>query len=214
MRNSILALAAAAATLTGVAYAQQPPAQQTPAPPPPRGDPFGAETISRADAQTRANAMFDRFDLNHDGKLDQADRAARVTAMFDQIDGNHDGTITRDEFATAHERMGGPMGRHKGSKGPGHGPGGDDHAGMGHGRMGRGAMPPPPPPPGTGAREPLSRDAFVAEAMKRFDAADSNHDGKVTAQERRMAMRGRHGRMDRGGRPGADMPPPTPGMGS
>lgn len=194
MRTSILALAAAAATLAGVAYAQQPP---------PAADPMGAATITRTDAQTRAAAMFDRFDANHDGKLDQADRAARMTAMFDQFDTNHDGAISRDEFTAAHERMG-PGGR-------GMRRGGADHAGMDHGAM-------PPPPRGAEARAPLSRDAFVAEAMKRFDAADTNHDGKLTRDERRAAFRahagmGRHGRGKAGGHGmpgGPDMPPPPP----
>lgn len=199
MRHSLLALAAAAATLTGVAYAQQPPA------PPPPGTPPGAATISRADAQSRASAMFDRFDANHDGKLDQADRAAREAALFDRIDGNHDGAISRDEFAAAHQQMGRPMG----AKGRGRGPGEGGHARMGHDGMDHDAM-----RPGSAARAPLSREAFVAEAMKRFDAADSNHDGKVTREERRLAMRARMGRMGPGRQPGADMPPPPPGMGS
>lgn len=183
MRTSILLITAAAAALAGAAYAQQPPA------PPPPGDPLGAATMTRAEAQTRAAAMFDRFDANHDGKLDQADKAARMGAMFDRIDANHDGSISRDEFTAAHQRMGGAE---HGGPAPGK---------MGHDMMGRGA-----------ARPPLSREAFVAEALKRFDAADANHDGKLSREERRTAWRAQRAmrRGHHGAPAGMDMPPPPP----
>lgn len=188
MRTSILLITAAAAALAGAAYAQQPPA------PPPPGDPLGAATMTRAEAQTRAAAMFDRFDANHDGKLDQADKAARMGAMFDRIDTNHDGSISRDEFTAAHQRMGGAEhgGMARGKMG---------HDMMGHDMMGRGA-----------ARPPLSREAFVAEALKRFDAADANHDGKLSREERRTAWRAQRGmrRGHHGAPAGMDMPPPPP----
>ena len=64
----------------------------------------------------------------------------------------------------------------------------------------------------------ITRDEFVAGALRRFDAADANHDGKVTPEERRAAMkarmqemRGRMKGMDMGGMEGGAMtPPPSP----
>lgn len=188
MRTSILLITAAAAAVAGAAYAQQPPA------PPPPGDPLGAATMTRAEAQTRAAAMFDRFDANHDGKLDQADKAARMGEMFDRIDANHDGTISRDEFTAAHQRMAGA--------GPG---------AVAPGKMGRGMMGHDMTREGA-ERPPLSREAFVAQAMKRFDTADANHDGKLTREERRTAWRAQRAmrRGHHGAHPGMDMPPPPP----
>ena len=60
---------------------------------------------TRAQAQARAGHLFDKRDLNHDGKLDQADRAARLNEMFDRIDANHDSAISRAEFVEAHKDM-------------------------------------------------------------------------------------------------------------
>lgn len=219
MRKSILALTAAAVALAGTAYAQQQGAFKR------GGDPLGDATLTRAEASAKAAAMFDRLDANHDGKLDQADRAARMAQMFDRIDTNHDGSISRDEFMAAHERMG--MGRRMGGHGPeGMEHGGMGHAGMGHEGMGHDGMGHDDGDHGPMAGKSLTRDAFVAEAMRRFDAADTNHDGKVTKEERRAAFRARRAQMmgrdhpdmmsgpDMMGGPegmgGPDMPPPPP----
>ena len=175
-------------------------------------------TITRVEAKAAAEAAFAKLDVNHDGKLDAGDRAARMGEMFDKIDANKDGTISRDEFVAAHEKMGmgkGPMGMGMGGEGPGghawrqghehhdDSDDRDDHEGhhghrMGHGdRMGEGrakmgmlmAILHEADPNHTGS---VSRDAFVGGALKLFDKADTNHDGKVTPQERhaaRSAMR-------------------------
>ena len=160
-----------------------------------RHDPFGDATITRAEAQAKAVAMFDRMDANHDGKLDKADRAARMGQRFDRIDANHDGMISRDEFMAAHA---GPM--------AGHGKMGDGKMGdeaRAHGGHWRGmkammAMHRLGKMDANGDRV-ITRDEFVAGALARFDAADANHDGKLTPEERRAAMQAAmqrmHGRM-------------------
>ena len=69
----------------------------------------------------------------------------------------------------------------------------------------------------------VSRDEFVAAALAHFDKADANHDGKVTPEERRAAMKAMHehmgGMKGRGGmhgmrgpmdHPMGDGPPPPP----
>lgn len=221
MKKIVLALGLSAIALAGTAYAAQAGAlgPQVRAM---MADPLGNATVTRAEAQAKAGELFDRLDLNHDGKLDQADRDVRVMQHFDEIDTNHDGTISKDEFLAAHRRMmehgpgmpgamGGPgpmadhdmgqheMGRHDMDRGHGE----RDH--MGHGHMGPGEM------RGRGAGMAMAllgqadanhdgvvtRQEFVAAALKRFDAADTNHDGKVTLAERRAAFRAMH-----------DMPPP------
>ncbi|MBA3053949.1 MAG: hypothetical protein FP826_03240 [Sphingomonadales bacterium] len=175
MKRFTLALSAAALALGGVAagaaYAQQHRMM---------ADPMGDATVTRAEAQAKAAAMFDQHDVNQDGKLDQADRTAKIGQHFDQMDSNNDGTISRDEFTAAHMKpraeRGGPgkMGRH----GQGWGDGKMGHRGE---RM-LGAM-------DANSDGTVTRDEFIAGALKRFDAADANRDGKVTKDERRAAYR-------------------------
>lgn len=206
MKTSLVALGAALAAFAGVAYAQQHM--------PPAGDPMGAATVTRAEAQAKAADMFARLDTNGDGKLDQADRDAMIGKRFDAMDTNHDGQLSKQEFIAAHQAMheergmggpgmGGPgMGGPEGAMG-GHPMGHRMHGGIGD-RMGHMAA-----MADTNGDHAISRDEFLAAALKRFDAADTNHDGKVTPEERKAAFRAgmkamREHRMDH------DMPPPPP----
>jgi hypothetical protein len=197
------ALALALLAAGGVAAAQE------------AGDVSGKNaTITRAQAQAKASAMFDRLDLNHDGKLDQADRDLGIQQRFDCIDTNHDGQISREEFAAAQTR--GPAGPGRGHGAAGQsgaggkcGPGGWGARGKGHGPMGQGGMMRMADANHDGV---ITKDEFVSAALKRFDAADTNHDGKLTPQERqaaRQAMRNKW-RQDHPGGPG-DNPPMPPG---
>jgi hypothetical protein len=63
----------------------------------------------------------------------------------------------------------------------------------------------------------ITKDAFVGAALKMFDTADANHDGKLTIEERKaahQAMRGKMKQMMRHHRDmkmgAGDMPPPPP----
>lgn len=82
------------------------------------------------------------------------------------------------------------------------------------------------PPPRWGGRDvdrKVSKDQFVAMALRRFDMADANHDGQLTKVERdaaREAMRQRieafRAMREGGGAPsgaGPGDPPPPPGGG-
>jgi hypothetical protein len=167
----------------------------------------GDGSVTRAEAQARAEEMFARLDANHDGKLDQADRIARRDAMFDRIDTDHNGQISRAEFEAADEH--GPRG---GAGQPEGGPGGPGmHRWGGHmGRGHRGDM-----MMGMAANHngTITKAEFMAEAMKRFDQADTNHDGTVTREERQAAFKAMREQMrarwkDRAGAPGTPPAPP------
>lgn len=178
------------------------------------GGPDAGATMTRAEAKAKAEAMFDRMDVNHDGKLDQADRAAMEARKFDELDTDHNGSLSREEFAAGHKRMGRPMGGPEGQAREA--PGAMAGEGQGMRRMG-----------GRGGHEAMggmmmhmadankdgavTRDEAVAAALKHFDMMDANKDGKVTPDERKAAMatmrqhmKGMRGPM------GGDMPPPPP----
>jgi hypothetical protein len=44
----------------------------------------------------------------------------------------------------------------------------------------------------------VTKDAFIAAELKRFDAADANHDGKVTREELRASRHDEHHGWGRG----------------
>jgi Ca2+-binding EF-hand superfamily protein len=171
------------------------------------GGPDANATVTRAEAQAKAEAMFAEHDANKDGKLDSADMAAKMGQKFDAMDTDRNGALSRDEFMAAHQTMHGKQG-HEGHK-----------MGMGEGREGRrgghdrkGGMMRMADTNGDGA---VSKQEAVAGALKHFDMADANKDGKLTPEERKAAhakmrdhMKGMRGGMDHGA-----MPPPPPPAG-
>jgi Ca2+-binding EF-hand superfamily protein len=195
MTKLTLLSGAALLAVAGVALAQGGPGER----------PGRDADVTRQQVIERADRMFARLDANHDGRftpdearaMGEQRRGEMMGRMFDRLDANHDGNISREEFASAHQGMrGGPDG-----------PGGP---GMRHRRMMRMGPPPggpggpemgPPPPGGPeGPGGPRMRGArlfgeqgFVtpeqmrARALERFDRADANHDGVLTAAERREA---------------------------
>lgn len=196
------AIAAVLASTAAAAYLAMPVSAQS-------ADPARDRVMTWADAKAKADSLWARLDVNKDGKLDQADRDARVSQMFDRIDANHDGSVSRDEFLANHRAV-------------------DAR----HARMEPGDQP-PPAPPADGAAPPdrhgrshwrphgpfgmigmadadrngtVTRAEYDAAAKARFDKADTNHDGKITPDERRAAWRA----MRRDGGPMGDMPPPPP----
>lgn len=191
MTKLILLSGAALLAVAGVAAAQP-------------GDRPGPDAdVTRQQVIDRVDRAFARMDADHDGRftpdearaMGEQRRAEMRARMFDRLDSNHDGNISRDEFAQAHAMRGGRGGH-----------------GGGHRRMMR--MGPPPggpggpggpemgPPPGgpDGPRGPgmrgarmfgeqgfLTREQMRERALARFDRADANHDGTLTAAERRSA---------------------------
>lgn len=174
-----LSLTAGALLLAGTAIAQTAPA--TPTAPTTRA---AMPEMTRDTAQQHAAQMFTRLDANADGQLDTADRAERVEdraeARFDRIDANSDGSISREEFAAMGEMRG--QGR-RGGRG-----GGEGRMGPGHEMIGQADA---------DNNGTVTQAEFNTAFLARFDAADANDDGTVTAEERRAARpegRGHHGR--------------------
>jgi hypothetical protein len=222
---SAVALAAAMGAVTGAATAQVPPPPPAEAPPPHDMDgPFDDGPDRNADL-TRAAfvdarvARLTALDADHDGTVSvaereaamQAKRAERADERFAKLDANSDGSISRAEFEVARpdraERADGDDRGPRRERGPGRG-------------GPRQAMRGPGGPEGPGGRGPEGREpgpvviAEVASTLgERFDKTDADHNGVVTAEERRAAMSAR--RADRphhrsGPRPGQQPASPPP----
>jgi hypothetical protein len=183
---SAAVLGAAALAHAAPLLAQDLPAARADAPPP---GPMGPrDPLAAADA-------------DRDGVVTREEAAAEADRRFAAMDTNGDGKIDRDErraFRPPH-RPRGDMAPPPGEDGPPPPPPGAD-------------APPPPPPPGAerdgGRRErgergdrhhrraprEMTRAQFRERALRMFDRADANHDGRVDQQEReamRLMMRAR-----------------------
>lgn len=155
------------------------------------------QTDREAHHQEMRARMFDKLDTNHDGSI------SKTEFMADRGPGGDHPPMDGPDGGPG---MGGPGGGPGGGPddpgGPGmdgpHGPGGPGMDGPGkdgpegHGRHGMRGM--------HGMRGGMmmamadanhdgvvTKDEFMAAAMKHFDQADANHDGKVTAEERQAA---------------------------
>ena len=90
----------------------------------------------------------------------------RADTMFQMIDGNHDGTVTRAEADQA-------VAQFQANRG--------DNGGRSGGRLQRMID------DAFASSQSLTLQQFEAQSLARFDAADTNHDGVVTAAERQQA---------------------------
>ncbi|GGD60325.1 hypothetical protein GRI62_00215 [Erythrobacter arachoides] len=167
-RTITFAIAAASLAIGGAAVAQDRPA---------RAD--RTADVTRAAAETRATATFARMDANSDGVLNAADREARARTMFAAQDANGDGLLSFEEMQAHRTQMRSERGEN-----------GQRMMRRGHRGMA-----------GMGMRGTRSADAeltaaqFTAAALARFDAADADDNGTVTAAERRSQWQER--RQDR-----------------
>jgi Ca2+-binding EF-hand superfamily protein len=97
----------------------------------------------------------------------RAEAQQRADMLFQILDANKDGTVTRDEANQA-------LAQFQANRG-------GENGGRGAGRMQRMIA-------DAFATSPsLTLQQFEAQALARFDAADLNHDGIVTAAERQQA---------------------------
>lgn len=138
-----------------------------------------AQPVSQADFVARRVERLRAADANHDGTVTaeemraagQAKRAERRAALFDRLDANKDGSISRAEFDAPRA----------------------EHAGRGHrGGMHRG-------PQRMGRNGEGRFPIVIAEAEQRatasFTRLDADHDGTLTAEERRAGMQARRAEM-------------------
>ena len=185
--NKISILAGTALlAIAGVALAQGGPGER----------PDRNADVTRQQVIERTDAHFARLDANNDGRFTPEEmraagerrRTERQTRMFDRMDLDHNGAITREEMTQAHAQMGEHRGegmrhgrggmRHRGPHGPegAGGPGGP--GGEGHGMRGEQMF---------GTQGFITREQMRERALARFDQADANHDGTLTAAERQAA---------------------------
>lgn len=133
--------------------------------------------ITRAEAIGKAREHFARMDANKDGKLDEADRGAHhqqmAAAMFDSVDTDRNGSISREEWNAGAARL---AQAHGGPDGPG------PMAGMHRPAMFLMRA-------DTNGDRAISAQEFEAQALARFDAADANKDGTLSASERQAARK-------------------------
>lgn len=202
IKKAMLGVSVALLAVSGAAIAHNHGAGHGPG----HGDPMGDKTVTRAEAQTHAAAMFARMDVNKDGKIDAGDREARQMARFDAADANKDGAVSRDEFAAARKAAGERRAEWK-AKAKG------DHAEHGK-RMGRHG-------PGmkggmmmlamadTNKDKAVSKDEFLAAHAKHFDTTDANKDGSLTPDERKAAQAKMREHMKSMRGKGAPTPPPA-----
>ena len=164
-----------------------------------KADADGNGTLTRAEAQAHAAEKFASLDANKDGKLDASDRAARRAAMqaqmFAAIDANKDGSISKAEWdqhgadraakraERGDRRADAGLDGKRGMRGDHHGPRGGHHGMM----MGKAD---------TNGDKAISQAEFQAAALARFDAADANKDGQVTADERAAQREARKAKAD------------------
>lgn len=153
----------------------------------------GKAVQTRVDAEAKAAQMFARMDANKDGKIDATDRAAqhaeKQSKMFASLDADGNGSISKAEWdkhsadRSAKRAERGEKRADAGEAGKGkrhHGMRGGKRGGH-HGMMMGKAD--------TNGDKAISQAEFQTAALARFDAADANKDGQVTAEERK-AQRG------------------------
>lgn len=130
--------------------------------------------------------MLMRADNNHDGIITRDELLADVAQRFAKMDANHDGKITIEERDAARQAM---MARR----------GGDGPAGGVRGMRRTDGN-------GDGS---VTLDQQRAQATRRFDMIDGNHDGKIDQAEQETIRSRMMARGDRRGPPPGDMPPPA-----
>lgn len=169
-------------------------------------DTNGDGVVTKAELTAALEQHFAKMDLNKDGKITAEERQAlrqqRVDARFGQIDTDRNGQISKSEFESAATARRDPGDAKKDGEGPGH-RWGKRGGGFGGG-WGKG--------PDADKDGTLTKAEFMARPLAMFDRADTNHDGKLTADEIQAALprpggRG-HGRGPGG--PGSDAAPPPP----
>lgn len=141
------------------------------------GDANNDGNLTKAEATAAAEARFAKMDVNNDGQLTKEDREAamanRQAERFAKMDANSDGAISRAEWDQANAER---KAKWEARRAAGGAEGRGGHWGRHRDRMAMRAD--------TNNDQALSKTEFLAAATQRFDRADANKDGVVTAAER------------------------------
>lgn len=150
---------------------------------------MGATPTTRAEVETGVKMHFEKLDANKDGFVTLDETKAAHTAMqaekrdqhFKTLDTNADGSISRAEFDAAHPAGDEPPMQH-GMRKMSHDGGKAGHPPMrmmmvGH-MFGKADA---------NADGKVTLAEALTPALARFDAADSNKDGTLSAEERKAA---------------------------
>jgi len=166
--------------------------------------PDRAADVTRQQIIERVDQRFARLDGNDDGRftpeearaLGEQRRSERAGRMFERLDVDRNGSISRAEFDRARSNRaerraeGGTHRRSPGMRGP-RGMRGGMGRGMRGGRM-------------FGEQGFVTREQLRERALARFERADADRNGTVTATERREARQHMRHRRGPGGRDGAE----------
>lgn len=193
--------AIALAAVSGMAMAQTPAQGSTQNRAPNAARAAAAErSVTQAEFVDARLARLIAADTNHDGVVTreelqaarQAQRTERLNQRFAKLDANGDGVISRAEFDAAHAARGerGPRAEHAGQR--------FGHRGWRQGparAAHRGARGP------EGARQtgPIVIADVRAKLNEQFAKLDTNHDGVLTAAERRAGWQARAEQRREGG---------------
>jgi hypothetical protein len=161
-----------------------------------KADQDGDGITTRAEVETGTAQMFAKMDANGDGKLDATDRSAHRKEMrakaFERMDANKDGNISKAEW----DQHGAERAEKRGAHASKRGEAGEDRKGRHHAtRMMRGRHHGMMRKADTNGDNAISLAEFQTAALARFDRADANKDGQLTAEEReaqRNMMRAQH----------------------
>ena len=219
MKKIFLAAALCTTAMAGSAPAF---AQQAPPPPPPGHhvgpDANGDGIVTREEALAAADRMFARLDTNKDGQISPEEMNARHhrrgkhpmnpqarKAMLDRFDTDKDGTLSPEERQAARAAWAAKRAERKNAR-PDRTDARQERKAKHFARM------------DTDGNGMISQPEFRAAALKRFERADANHDGRIDKAEH-DAMRARHkghrahrrGDMPPAPPAGAVPPPPPPG---
>ncbi|NNC59144.1 MAG: hypothetical protein HKO05_04030 [Erythrobacter sp.] len=151
----------------------------------PTGDRAERGPMTREAVVERTDARFAKMDANGDGVLNTADREARLAERFARMDADSNGAITQAEFMAAAEARGEMRKERREARAEKRGGDRMMRRGGRGGRHGHGMM--MMKKADTNQDGQITKAEFQAAALARFDKADADGNGTLTAEERRAA---------------------------